>query len=68
MLSWKELQEVILDVKVTLNDRDAQLPILIPNALIHIQHIMLPDLQTHNKIVRLPMGNGYKVIGRLDNF
>ncbi|KAK3743482.1 hypothetical protein QZH41_013097 [Actinostola sp. cb2023] len=55
MLSWKELQEVILDVEVTLNNRplsyvedDIQLPILTPNLLLYIQHNMLPDLQTHH--------------------
>ncbi|KAK3749831.1 hypothetical protein QZH41_004612 [Actinostola sp. cb2023] len=55
MLSWKELQEVILDVEVTLNNRplsyvedDIQLPILTPNSLLYIQHNMLPDLQTHH--------------------
>ena len=50
-LSWKELQEVILDVVVALNNRplgyvedDFQLPTLTPNTLLFGQPNILPEL------------------------
>ena len=52
LLSWTELQEVLLDVEVALNDRpldyvedDIQLPILTPSSLLHTQPNALPVLE-----------------------
>ena len=55
-LSWTELENVILDVEVTLNNRplsyveddDIQLPILTPNSLQFCQPNILPELQDHH--------------------
>ena len=54
MLRWKELQEVLLDVEVTLNSRplsyvenDVQLPILTPNSMLFMQSNVLPELEPH---------------------
>ena len=55
-LSWTELENVILDVEVTLNNRplsyveddDIQLPILTPNSLQFCQTNILPELQDHH--------------------
>ena len=54
MLRWKELQEVLLDVEVTLNNRplsyvenDVQLPILTPNSMLFMQSNVLPELEPH---------------------
>ena len=54
-LSWTELENVILDVEVTLNNRplsyvedDIQLPILTPNTLQFCQPNILPELQDHH--------------------
>ena len=58
MLSWRELQEVLLDVENTLNNRSltyvedhVEYPILTPNALVIGQNLMLPDeiLETKDK-------------------
>ena len=55
LLSWTELQEVLLDVKVALNDRpldcvedDIQLSILTPSSLLHTQPNALPVLEPHH--------------------
>ena len=52
LLSWRELQEVLLDVEVALNNRlldyvedDIQLPILTPSSLLHLQPNVLPELE-----------------------
>ena len=52
LLSWMELQEVLLDVEVALNNRsldyvedDIQMPILTPSSLLHIQPNVLPELE-----------------------
>ena len=49
-LTWGELEEVILDVEVTLNNRpltyvedDIQLPVLTPNTMIFGQPNLLPE-------------------------
>ena len=49
-LFWKELEEVLLDVKVTLNNRplcyvedDVQLPVLTPSAMTFGQPKLIPD-------------------------
>ena len=54
-LTWKELEEVLIDVEVTLNERplsyiedDIQFPILTPNALVVHQTNALPELQPHH--------------------
>ena len=54
-LSWKELQEVILDVMVALNNRplgyvedDFQLPTLTPNTLLFGQPNILPELEPYH--------------------
>ena len=53
LLSWQELEEVLLDVEITLNDRplsyaedNVALPILAPNSMMFPTNI-LPDLQPH---------------------
>ena len=54
MLTWAELQDVILDVEVTLNNRplsyveeDLQLPVLTPNSMLFGQPNPLPELECH---------------------
>ena len=54
-LTWKELEEVLLDVEVTLNSRplsyvedDVQLPILTPASLLYPQSNVLPELGPHH--------------------
>ena len=54
LLSWQELEEVLLDVEITLNDRplsyvedDVVLPILTPNFMMFPTTNILPDLQPH---------------------
>lgn len=54
-LSWKELQDVILDVEVALNNRpldylenDVQLPVLTPNVLLFGQPNAIPELEPCN--------------------
>ena len=56
MLSWPELQEILLDIEVALNNRplnyvddDIQLPILTPSSFLYGQLNMLPDLTTSKK-------------------
>ena len=53
--SWKELQEVLLDVEVTLNNRplsyqedDFQLPVLTPSSMLFLNSYVLPELQPHH--------------------
>ena len=53
-LTWRELQEVLLDVEVALNNRslsyvedDVQLPLLTPNALLFVQPNYIPEIATH---------------------
>ena len=55
LLSWAELEEVQLDVEITLNDRplsyvedDVALPILTPNSMMFPQCNILPDLEPHH--------------------
>ena len=55
LLSWGELEDVILDVEVTLNNRplsyveeDIQLPILTPNTLRFCRTNILPQLQEYH--------------------
>lgn len=50
-LQWKELQEVILDLEITLNNRslgymehDVELPVLTPNSLLFGQPNILPEM------------------------
>jgi hypothetical protein len=54
-LSWKELQDVLLDVEVSLNNRpldyvedDVQRPILTPNSLLLGQPNIIPQLEPYN--------------------
>ena len=51
MLTWKELQEVLLDVEVCLNNRplsyvenDVQLPVLTPNSMLFANSNVLSEL------------------------
>ena len=53
-LSWTELEEVILDVEVSLNNRplsyvedDVQLPVLTPNSLLFDRSNVLPETKPH---------------------
>ena len=55
MLSWNELQEVLLDMEVALNNRplynvddDIKLPILTPSSLLHMQPNPLPELEPNH--------------------
>ena len=52
LLRWKELQEVLLDVEITLNNRplsyvedDVQMYLLTPNAMLFLNNNLLPELQ-----------------------
>ena len=54
LLSWAELQEVLLDIEVALNNRplsyvdeDIQLPILTPSSFLFGQPNMLPELEPY---------------------
>ena len=54
MLSWSELQDVLLEVEVTMNNRplsyveeDIQSPILTPNLLQFVRPNLLPETQGH---------------------
>ena len=55
MLSWKELQEVLLYMEITLNNRrlsylvdDPQLPVLTPSSMLFVNSNVLPELQPHH--------------------
>ena len=55
ILSWKELEEVLLDVEVCLNGRplsyvedDVEFPILTPNTFMFHQTNAIPELQPHH--------------------
>ena len=55
LLSWEELSEVLLDVKIILNNRpltymeeDIQLPPLTPNSLLFVNTNILPDLAPYH--------------------
>ena len=55
MLSWPELQEILLDIEVALNNRplsyvddDIQLPILTPSSFLYGRPHMLPELKPHH--------------------
>ena len=54
LLTWKELEELLLDVEVALNGRplsyvedDHQLPILTPNVMLYTQSNLIPELDLH---------------------
>ena len=60
-LSWRELEEVLLDIENTLYNRpltyvedDVEYPVLAPNVLITGQNLSLPNqnLETENKDLR----------------
>ena len=55
LLQWKELQDVLLDVGITLNNRplsciedDVQMPLLTLNAMLFLNSNLLPELQPHH--------------------
>ena len=55
-LGWDELQDVLLDIEVTLNNRplgyqedDIELPTLTPNSLQFVGTTVLPELEPHNE-------------------
>ena len=55
LLWWKELQEVLLDVEITLNngplsyvEDDMQMHLLTPNAMLFLNGNLLPELQPHH--------------------
>ena len=55
LLRWKELQEVLLDVEITLNnwplsylEDDVQMPLLTPNAMLFLNSHLLPEFQRHH--------------------
>lgn len=54
-LRWEELAEVVLDVEVALNNQplsyledDIQMPLLTPNAMLHLRPNYVPELETHH--------------------
>ena len=54
-LTWKELEEVIVDCEIALNNRplsymedDVQLPVLTPNSMLFVNSNVLPELPPHN--------------------
>ena len=56
-LSWNELEDVVLDVEVTLNNRpldyvegDVQLPLITPNRMQFIGTTVLPEREPHRKL------------------
>ena len=58
-LGWSELEEVVLDVEVTLNNRplsylkdEIHLPVLTPNTILHINLSYLPELQPYHVLDR----------------
>ena len=70
LLSWKELQEVLLDVEVALNNRpldyvedDIELPILTPSSLLHMQPNTLPELEP-NRIQDYDLRKRAKYLGK----
>ena len=53
-LSWTELEEFVLDIEVTINNRplsyledDIEFPVLTPNAVLHTNPTYLPELERH---------------------
>jgi hypothetical protein len=53
-LTWEELEDVLLDIEITLNNRplsyiedDLQHPILTPNSLMFVSSNVLPEMQSH---------------------
>ena len=55
-LTWSELQDVLLDMEVTLNNRplgyqedDIELPTLTPNSLQFVGTTVLPELEPHHE-------------------
>ena len=53
-LAWKELEEVLLDVEITLNNRplgyvedDIQLPFLTLNSMLYLNSNTLPEFPPH---------------------
>ena len=53
-LAWKELEEVLLDVEITLNNRplgyvedDIQLSVLTPISVLHLNSNTLPEFPPH---------------------
>ena len=54
-LTWNELEEVVLDVEVSVNSRplgyvedNVKLPVLTPNSLLYGQPNLLPELEPHH--------------------
>jgi hypothetical protein len=54
-LSWTELEEVVLDIEITINNRplsyvedDVELPILTPNSILHMNSTYIPELEDHH--------------------
>lgn len=55
-LGWTELQDVLLDVEVTLNNRplgyledDIEMPVLTPNSIQFVGSTHLPELEPHRE-------------------
>ena len=58
LLTWAELQDILLDVEVALNNRplsyvedDSQLPVLTPNSLLFGPPNLLPELEHHHTYI-----------------
>lgn len=54
-LTWSELEEILLDIEVTLNCRpldyledDVQMPTLTPNAMLFVGSTFVPELEAHH--------------------
>lgn len=59
LLTWAELQDILLDIDVSLNNRplsyvedDPQLPVLTPNSLLFGPPNLLPELEHHHQTSR----------------
>ena len=55
VLTWSELEEVVLDIETAINNRplcyledDVQLPVLTPNSMLHTQPTYIPELEKHH--------------------
>ena len=53
-LNWTELEEVVLDIENTINNRplsyvedDVELPVLTPSSILHINPTYIPELDSH---------------------
>ena len=55
MLTWSELEEIVLDIEIAMNNRplcyledDVQLPVLTPHTMLHTQPTYVPEIEKHH--------------------